>query len=120
MSFTLPRGRIIRGKRDIEALLEKGESFFKYPIRATCILRHDAEESRMMVSVPKRLFHDAVDRNLLKRRIREAFRKNSGMLERVSADILFVYVGKETADYERIENSVKAVLAAVDSSREVL
>jgi len=119
MDFTLPRERIIRKNNDISALLEKGETRHKHPLRATFILDTPVGDARMMVSVPKRNFKHAVDRNLLKRRIREAFRKNRALLGGRSADILFVYLAKEKYDYERIESSVVEILGslAADSAR---
>lgn len=119
MDFTLPRERILRKKLDISALLEKGDSRYKHPLKATYILDTPSGEARMMVSVPKRNFKHAVDRNLLKRRIREAFRKNRGTLNGRSADILFVYLSKELLDYERIESSVVEILGSLsaDSAR---
>lgn len=97
--------------RDIDSLMERGEVIFKFPIRAHYLLRQDENGSRMMVSVPKRNFKRAVKRNLLKRRIREAFRLNSAGAP--AADILFTYVGKEVEDYERIAASVTAILSGV-------
>jgi len=119
MDFTLPRERIIRKKLDIGALLEKGESHFKHPLKATCVLDTTFGEARMMVSVPKRNFKHAVDRNLLKRRIREAFRRNRALLGGRSVDILFVYLAKEKYDYERIEASIVEILGSIaaDSAR---
>jgi len=119
MDFTLPRERIIRKKLDIGALLEKGDTCYKHPLKATYILDTPCGDARMMVSVPKRNFKHAVDRNLLKRRIREAFRKNRSRLNGRSADILFVYLAKEKYDYERIEASVLEILGSLasDSAR---
>jgi ribonuclease P protein component len=74
-----------------------------------------------MVSVPKRNFKRAVKRNLLKRRIREAWRLNAGILEgtagdaatpsgRPRYDLLFVYLGREIESYERIEATLTGLL----------
>jgi len=115
MDLTLPRERILRKKSDIGALLEKGETRYKHPLRVTYILDTSFGEARMMVSVPKRNFKHAVDRNLLKRRIREAFRKNRTLLGGRSVDMLFVYLAKEKQDYERIESSVVEILGSLSA-----
>ncbi len=66
--------------------------------------------SRIMVSVPKRSFKRAVKRNLLKRRIREAWRLNSSLLGERRVDILFVYLGREIESYARIEATLTGLL----------
>lgn len=64
---------------------------------------------QMGVSVGKRHFKRAVDRNLLKRRIREAYRKQKNDLKEtlmatgISMDIFFVYSNARISDYKEIE-----------------
>lgn len=108
--FTLPRNRILRSKTEIDALLERGAVLFRYPIKAYYLDRETPEFSRMMVSVPKRNFKRAVQRNLLKRRIREAWRLNTGLLGERRVDILFVYLGREIEPYDRIEATLTGIL----------
>ena len=66
----------------------------------------------MAVSVPKRLFKRAVDRNLLKRRIREAYRLNKSdlynLLEHKELKIKLViqYQHKKIADFHAIEEGL--------------
>jgi len=66
----------------------------------------------MAVSVPKRLYKKAVDRNLLKRRIREAFRLNKGELYELlyqkekNLKLLIQYQHKEIKNYKTIEDSL--------------
>ncbi len=111
--FTLPRTHILRSKTDIDALLERGAVLFRYPIKAYYLDRETSDQvgfSRMMVSVPKRNFKRAVKRNLLKRRVREAWRLNSGLLGDRQVDILFVYLGREIERYDRIEATLTGIL----------
>ena len=73
----------------------------------------DAGVSRIVVSVPKRLFKRAVKRNLLKRRIREAYRHQKGLLS-APADILFIYTAPEVLPYEVIYAHMTAILLALN------
>jgi len=108
----LPKSHILRSKTDIDALLEQGSLLFKYPLKIYYRQRtgEDEDFSRMMVSVPKRGFKRAVHRNLLKRRIREAWRLNAAMLGERRFDLLFVYLGREIESYERIQTSLTNLL----------
>ena len=73
----------------------------------------DAGVSRIVVSVPKRLFKRAVKRNLLKRRIREAYRHQKGLIS-APVDILFIYTAPEVLPYEVIYADMTAVLLALN------
>ncbi len=63
--------------------------------------RADEGPSRIVVSVPKRSFKRAVKRNLLKRRIRESYRRQKGLLAQ-PWDLLIVYTSREVLPYEAI------------------
>ena len=66
----------------------------------------------MAVSVPKRLFKRAVDRNLLKRRIREAYRLNKSDLynfleqKELKLNLVIQYHHKEIAGFHAIEEGL--------------
>ena len=66
---------------------------------------------RILISVPKRFFKRAVKRNLLKRRIREAYR----VRKLAGVDILFQYNSAEIADFAVISAEVAAILERVQS-----
>jgi len=70
--------------------------------------------SRILVSVPKKLFHRAVKRNLLKRRMREAFRVQQGLIG-PGLDILFVYISKAVLPFETIYADMTAALTSIAS-----
>ena len=66
-----------------------------------------------MVSVPKRFFKRAVKRNLLKRRLREAYRTQKELLGPSSIDVLFLYNSKEVLDFLSIKEEVASVLKKI-------
>lgn len=70
------------------------------------------EYSRIMVSVPKRHFKRAVKRNLLKRRIREAYRLQKELLP-AGVDMMIVFNAAEVADYAVIRDELAVLMQRI-------
>lgn len=74
---TFPLKEHLKSKSVIDRLYAEGASVTSYPLRAVFLEQSsDKQESTaaILISVAKRRFRHAVDRNLMKRRIREAYR----------------------------------------------
>lgn len=72
---TFPLKEHLKSKRVIERLYAEGASVTAYPLRAVFIEQEEQEPTAaILISVAKKRFKHAVDRNLVKRRIREAYR----------------------------------------------
>ena len=93
-------------ERQILSLLKTGQVLFRYPLK----VHFQEGGGDFGVSVPKRHFKRAVKRNLLKRRVREAYRLNAARLGGRSYDIFIYYIGKQVEEYERIDKSLAQVL----------
>ena len=111
---TLPRSERLRGKVAVSALMSKGRWGYSRGLKY-CVLKDDARSgaNRVMVAVPKRLFKRAVKRNLLKRRLREAYRTQKSILEPAGTDLLLLYNTKEEMDFLTIKKSVETVLTTI-------
>ena len=116
---TLPKKERLCGKTAISTLLAKGRHG-KVPGLRYCLNPDSgAEDNRIMVSVPKKMFKRAVKRNLLKRRIRESWRRQKHNLDGLNGyDILFTYSLKEILSYEEIYEAVGKVVEKVRQNAE--
>ena len=74
---TFAKAERLHSKKIIQELFTKGSSFYLHPFKIILLLNPDptASNHQVLISVSKRFFKKAVDRNLLKRRIREAYRQ---------------------------------------------
>ena len=109
---TLSKSERLCGKKAVEALFGQGKGGVKGCLRYRYLLRGDQEPSRILVSVPKRSFKRAVKRNLLKRRIRESYRRQKALLP-AGTDILFIYISAEVLPYADIYADMTAVLSSL-------
>ncbi len=113
--FTFSKSERLSSKKDITLLYTTGQSKSFYPLKI--FWREHTFESehpaRVLITVPKRSFKKAVDRNLLKRRIREVYRLNKNPLytsltqKEKKIDILIMFVGKEKVLLPEIEKALK-------------
>lgn len=115
MKFTYPKSEKLKSKITIDLLFSKGKSVSKYPLRLVFVeSAYGIPESRdfgtgqklkMGVSVSKKYFKKAVDRNYFKRVLRETYRLNKRILvdnlDKKYA-FMFFYQTKERLTYEEI------------------
>lgn len=86
MKFTYPKTEKLKSKTTINLLFSKGKSVSKYPLRLVYIesdygIPEGSEQKiKLGVSVSKKYFKNAVDRNYFKRILRETYRLNKHLL----------------------------------------
>ena len=113
------RERIVSRKL-IEQLFSKGSSFSAsaFPLRIVVLETERMADDipvQVLISVSKRHFKHAVDRNRVKRQVREAYRRNKQMLtEKVQQEqtlaIAFIWLADELLESATVEKSVKKLL----------
>ena len=108
MEFSYPRNEKLKKKTTINLLFTKGKSLSKYPLRLVYVENlNETEPIKMGVSVSKKYFKKAVDRNYFKRILRETYRLNKFILlnncNKSFAFMLF-YQTKEKLSYQEINN----------------
>jgi ribonuclease P protein component len=124
--YTFNKKERLCHRKDIEILFQKNKSFLIYPFKILykIVEKQDNTPIKVLISVPKRNIKHAVDRNLLKRRIKEAYRKNkislSDALEKNNTKIqlALIYVSKEIVDYSFIEKKILLTLQRLITDNE--
>ena len=114
---TLSKNERLCSKNDISMLLARGK-FAKMDPMSYCFRANDAGYSRIMISVSKKFFKRAVKRNLLKRRIREAYRLQKTLLAGKGYDILFIYRTKEILTSAQLHAAVGQILERIKNQDE--
>ncbi|MBZ4044613.1 ribonuclease P protein component [Flavobacterium hibisci] len=107
MNFTYPKNERLKSKTTIGLLFSEGKSVSKYPLRLVyCQADENSEEKiKIGVSVSKKYFKKAVDRNYFKRVLRETYRLNKHLLwDNVHQpySLMFFYQTKDRLTYEEI------------------
>ncbi|WKN33178.1 ribonuclease P protein component [Porifericola rhodea] len=115
MRHTLSKQERLSSKKLIGSLFKKGKAYTHYPIRLIYLPVEGLEEDQVLFSVPKRNFKKAVDRNLLKRRMREAYRQHKHLItyrstEEVHFLLGYIYIAREKCTYQRIETKILETL----------
>lgn len=81
MSFTYPETEKLKSRKTIEKLFSGGKSVSKFPLRLVYVENTDESDLvKIGVSVSKKYFKKAVDRNYFKRCLRESYRLNKQLL----------------------------------------
>ena len=120
--YTLNKSERLKGHTTIRALFDSGEKFKVFPLTVFYLFEARKEipdevtPLKMGVAVGTRNFKRAVDRNLLKRRVREAYRLQNQLLKQqvltspFDLNLFFVYGDNQIHDYAIISTAVKKVL----------
>ena len=112
MRNTFRKQEKLKKKKLIDELFARGKSISVFPLKMVYLeIDHDSDyKIQAGVSVSKRNFKNAVDRNRIKRLMRETYRKNKFYIYN-SEDtkkhiIMFIYQGKKEISYEMMEEKM--------------
>jgi len=110
----------LKSRKLIESLFMDSNGFLHYPFKINYKIFQQTEDiafpAKFTVSVSKKRFKRAVDRNNIKRKIREAFRKNKHLLyenlknSRIKINFIIIYISSENLDYVTIEKELVQML----------
>jgi ribonuclease P protein component len=112
MNNKYPKSERLKSKNTIDLLFSKGKSVSKYPLRLVYVqLENEAKaDIQVGVSVSKKYFKKAVDRNYFKRVLRETYRINKHLLQPAGDQryaFMFFYQTSDRLPYAEIEEKTK-------------
>ena len=113
-----PKAEHLKSRKQIEELFAGGKSFFVHPVKVYWKIasQQSAPDVKVGVSASKRNFKKAVDRNRVKRLLRESYRLNKQGLPALfaakgtSLQVFFIYVDKTLPTFESLETKMKTCI----------
>ena len=116
MTNTFTKSMRLCGDLRIRATQSQGKRFVVWPLRAHVLPADDA--TQVMIWAPKSLHKHAVDRNRLRRLMREAYRLNCEPLKVMETDgkalhIAIYHMDKQLSDYAQIERAMRKLIAKI-------
>ena len=116
--FTFRKNERLSGRKIMAALFAKGNSVVIPPFRVMWMITvlESPSPAQIAFSVPVKNFRLAVDRNRIKRQMREAYRKNKSSLysclqhEKRQCAMMIIFTGKAKLPFTVIENKFKLTL----------
>ena len=120
MNQKFPKSEKLKSAKTIGSLFLEGKTYSKYPIKIFFLPkpcppagREDLETNLAAFAVPKRNFKLAVDRNRVKRQLREAYRLNKHIIQEIHGKkivMLFLFLGKTKPQYEQLDKAMISLL----------
>lgn len=117
--YLLQKEDRLKSRKAIDTLFRNGHSFSHFPFRVLWLSPADGERLKVGFSASAKNFKKAVDRNRIKRLMREAYRLQKNDLQmhllasQKSLHLFIIFTGKELPDYKLIFDKTATVLKRI-------
>jgi ribonuclease P protein component len=118
--FTLGKSERLSKEKHIKELFDKGSSFYFHPFKVLFLPHPDPGTSvnQVLFTVPKRQFGRAVDRNKIKRHLREAWRMNKSALDLPGKWLVaYIYTAKTILPSETFQQKVLGTIQKIGAKK---
>ena len=121
MDYKLRKDEKLCSRTAVNRLFDEGKSLMAFPLRAAYRLRPGGEHPvQFLITIPKKRIRKAVNRVMLRRRVREAYRLSRRELLQPSleqsgwgVDVAFIYLDNKPAPYSVIDEKMKSLLTRI-------
>jgi len=118
-NYSFGKKEHLKSNLSIQDLLKNGQTVSGYPLKIYWKISSDNHQKspvRVALSVPKRKFKRAVDRNLIKRRIRESYRLNKYILvnplrdKELNVIMIILFLSDEFISFDSVDALIRKLL----------
>lgn len=124
---TFKKAERLNSKILIEKLFQGANSFQSFPFKVLWLVNEKDEvdsSAQILISVPKKKFKSAVQRNKIRRRIKEAYRKKKAELYKFlktknrNIALILIYIAPNEIEYKEIEEKINVTLERLEKEIE--
>ena len=117
-SFRFSKEERLTSKKDIKELFADGSFFHVKPLQFKVLRKESLPKSQLLLAVPKKYHKKAVARNLIKRRLREAYRLNKHLIDDIPSYLIaIIYLSPEVMSFAEIEQKLIKGLQRLSQDR---
>ncbi|MFY8004033.1 MAG: ribonuclease P protein component [Chitinophagaceae bacterium] len=120
--YSYPKAEKLKSRKQLQAVFATKQTVLVHPVKAFCLqIPYDNAAIQIGVGVSSRNFKKAVDRNRIKRLMREVYRLNKEQLIVVNPDrkitmlLFFLFIGRELPNFELIEKKMRLLFQKINN-----